>query len=341
MDLPLFRTVVEIPVSDRKITYSSRVMFIGSCFTEEIGGKMSEYLFDTDVNPFGVIYNPVSVANSLQILLDKRLFTEQDLERRGSVWFSWYHHSRFSFPDKQQTLDAINSRIEASSEFLRKADFLFITFGTAWVYILNRTGQVVSNCHKLPQKIFTRRMLEVSEIVDLYSGLLPRIWEANPDLKIVFTLSPVRHWKDGAQGNLYSKSVLYVAIRKIMEKFPQTGYFPAYEIVMDELRDYRFYADDMIHIGSQGVEYIWLRFGKTYFTPAVEQSMKEVEKIVKAREHRPKNTATAEYLQFLNSTIERIMILRKTHPYIKIEPFLQYFVEEKQRTEQILKNGAD
>lgn len=334
MELPLFRTVVKIPESQKKISYSFKLMFIGSCFTEEIGKKLTDNLFDVDVNPFGVIYNPISVFNGLKILLDKRMFTESDLERRGSVWFSWYHHSRFSFPDKQQTLDAINSRIEQSSEFLRQADFLFITFGTAWVYVLNRTGQVVSNCHKLPDRIFTRRLLDVDEIVSSYEQLLPALWDVNPGLKIVFTVSPVRHWKDGAVGNQVSKSVLILAIHRLLERFEHLEYFPSYEIVMDELRDYRFYADDMIHIGSQGVDYIWFRFGQTYFSPDLDKTIKEVEKLIKAREHRPFNPDTEEYKQFVNTMIERIMILRKNQPHIKVDGLLDYFLNEKKKFSQ-------
>ncbi len=329
MDLPLFRTVVDIPPASGKISYSSKLMFIGSCFTEEIGSKLEKYLFDVDINPFGVIYNPVSVANSLKILLEKRLFAEGDLQRRGNIWFSWYHHSRFSSDDKQEALDNINSRILYSSEYLRKADFLFITFGTAWVYVLNETGQIVSNCHKLPQKIFTRRRLEVDEIVGIYKELLPGIWKVNPGLKIIFTVSPVRHWKDGAVENQISKSTLILAIAKLRGMFENTGYFPAYEIIMDELRDYRFYADDMIHIGSQGVEYIWQRFGNTYFSATVEKTLKEVDKIIKASQHRPKNKNTAEYKQFLDTTIERIMLLRKENPNIKVDDILQHFLNEK------------
>ncbi len=331
MDFPLFRTVVDIEPSKQKISYSTKVMLMGSCFTEEIGQKLVDYLFDVDVNPFGVIYNPISVANSLKILLEKRFFYSTDLEQRGNVWFSWYHHSRFSSTSQQETLDAINSRIAQSADFLKNAKFLFITFGTAWVYVLNKTGQVVSNCHKLPQKLFTRRMLTVEEIVAKYSDLLPEIWSVNPDLNIIFTVSPVRHWKDGAVGNQYSKAVLIVAIQELLQKFDRLSYFPAYEIVMDELRDYRFYADDMIHVGTQGVNYIWWRFGQKYFEQDMEKTLKEVEKIVKASQHKPKNKYSSEYKQFVNTIIERIMILKKSYPYIKVDGILNQFLEEQQQ----------
>lgn len=329
--LPLLRTVVDIPEFENKITYSSRLLFLGSCFSEEIGKKLEQYLFDIDLNPFGIIYNPASVAQSLEILLEKREFKPEDVFQRGQVWLSFYHHSRFSSTSREELLEMINRRIAQSHAQLRKSNFLFITFGTAWVYVLNETGGIVSNCHKLPQKLFTRRMLSVEEIVDMYTSLLPRLWEINPGLEVVFTISPVRHWKDGAVGNQYSKSTLIIAVQQLVEKYPLVKYFPSYEIVMDELRDYRFYADDMLHIGSQGVEYIWLRFRQVFFDETTEQALAEVDKVLKAMQHRPQNKDTDDYRKFLASTIEKIMILRKHHPYIKIDHIQQYFMDEQKR----------
>ncbi len=329
--LPLLRTVVDIPEFEKKISYSSRLIFLGSCFSEEIGQKLEQYLFDIELNPFGIIYNPASVAESLEILLEKKVFREKDVFQRGQLWLSFYHHSRFSSTSRDELLEKINSRIAQAHSQLKKANFLFITFGTAWVYILNETGKIVSNCHKLPQKLFTRRMLSVKEIVDLYSSLLPRLWEINQELEIVFAISPVRHWKDGAVGNQYSKATLIVAVQELVNRYQQVKYFPSYEIVMDELRDYRFYADDMLHIGSQGVEYVWLRFRDTFFDQATERAITEVGKVLKAMQHRPQNKNTDDYRKFLSSTIEKIMILRKHHPYIKIDHILKYFMDEQKR----------
>ncbi len=329
--LPLLRTVVEIPEFSPKITYSSRLLFLGSCFSEEIGNKLQNYLFDIDLNPFGILYNPASILQSLEILTHQRTFTEDDVFQRGQVWLSFYHHSRFSSLSRDDLLNMINSRITRSHNQLKKANFLFITLGTAWVYELKETGQIVSNCHKLPQKLFNRRMLSVEEIVKMYSDFLPVLWEINPGIRIIFTISPVRHWKDGATGNQYSKSTLIVAVQQLVEKFDRVDYFPSYEIVMDELRDYRFYADDMLHIGSQGVEYIWLRFRQTFFDQDTEQAIGEVDKVLKAMNHRPQNKDTDEYRRFLATTMEKIMLLRKHHPYIKIDHIQQYFTEEQKR----------
>ena len=329
--LPLLRTVVKIPEFDNKISYGSRIMFLGSCFSEEIGNKLRHFLFDIDLNPFGIIYNPASVYNSLEILLEKKFFQEKDVFQRGQLWLSFNHHSRFSSTSRQELLVMINHRIELSHKQLLKSNFLFITLGTAWVYQLKQTGKVVSNCHKLPQKIFTRRLLDIDEIVQMYAELLPRVWEINPNLEVVFTISPVRHWKDGAIGNQQSKASLIIAVQKLVEQFDRVKYFPSYEIVMDELRDYRFYADDMLHIGSGGIEYIWLRFRKTFFDQATDQALEEVNKVLKATQHRPQNKDTDEYRKFLASTIEKIMLLRKHHPYIKIGDIQQYFMNEQKK----------
>jgi hypothetical protein len=325
MELPYFRTIVDIPKTDKLISYSSNIMFIGSCFTEEIGGRLKKYLFNVDVNPFGILYNPLSVAKSLEILLSGKEFTQADLHKRGDVWFSFYHHSKFSSTDLQHTLANINSRLHTARKMLENLDFLFITFGTSWVYRFLSTGEVVSNCHKLPQKLFERQMLESDEIVEVYSELLTELWKRLPQLTVVFTISPIRHWKDGAVGNQYSKSTLIVAVQKLVGRFDKLQYFPSYEIVMDELRDYRFYAKDMIHLSEAAVDYIWLRFGQVYFSESTLEAIKQVEKLLKAMEHRPRFVESEEYKMFVNNTLEKIMLLKKFYPQIRIEELETYF----------------
>jgi len=329
--LPLLRTVVEIPEFKKKITYSSSLLFIGSCFSEEIGNKLEQYLFNIDLNPFGIIYNPASIAQSLQILIDKLSFSKNDIFKRGQLWLSFYHHSRFSSTSQEELLKMINQRIEKAHYQLINADFLFITFGTAWVYKLKETGQVVANSHKLPQKNFIRVMLSVDEIIQGLTKIFDKLLYLNSKLNIILTVSPVRHWKDGAIGNQYSKASLLVAIHKLIDKYENVKYFPSYEIVMDELRDYRFYSDDMLHIGTQGVEYIWLRFKQTFFDETTENTIKEVDKVIKALHHRPHNKDTQEYRKFLDSTMEKIMLLRKYHPNIKIEHIQEYFTNQQKK----------
>ena len=198
--MPFF-TEIKIPEFPWKMDYSKSMMLMGSCFSENIGQKLIDLKFGIDMNPFGIVYNPESIANSLQILLEKRIFTESDLFQDQGIWSSFYHHSRFSDVDQKAVLEKINNRISSSNEFLKKADFLIITFGTSWVYELKKTGKIVSNCHKIRASEFKRFRMEVSEIAEKWSDLLEKLWQINPNLKLIFTVSPIRHWKDGAVEN--------------------------------------------------------------------------------------------------------------------------------------------
>jgi len=324
-----FRTVVKLR-STKVISYDSVLLFMGSCFAESIGDKFVNRRFNAIVNPFGVLYNPVSVKQGLEILLEKRLFDENDLFEHESRWHSFYHHSRYSSADKDFALEKINADVKKGHETLRNADFLFVTFGTSWVYENIENGNIVANCHKLPASRFIRYRLEVNDITGIYSGLISKMRELNPDLKIIFTVSPVRHWKDGAHGNQLSKSVLLLAIDELERKFENVGYFPAYELVMDDLRDYRFYAEDMIHPSSVAVDYIWGRLSDTYFDDKARLFVKEMERVMKAREHRPFNDKGEEYRAFLENNLKKLESLSVRFPGIDIQ-------EDKEYIKQILK----
>ena len=312
--MTLFRTVVEIPDNKEKLSYKTPSLWMGSCFTENIGSRLSNLKFPCMVNPFGVLYNPLSIMNSLLLLAEERLFSESDLYYGNELWYSFYHHSSFSHPEKSVCLSGINEGISSASKLLRDAKFLFITFGTARVYRLKETGFVVSNNHKLPHNNFDHSLLEVDEIVRSYKKLIEQLTSLNPVLSIVFTLSPVRHWKDGATGNQISKSTLMIAISKLVDSFYNVYYYPAYEIVMDELRDYRFYSDDMLHISSRGVDYIWTRFTETFFDQSVFRVVKEITAILRGLEHKPFNPSTDKHRQFLRMLLYRISSVERSLP---------------------------
>ena len=316
-----FFTEIQIPEFPYKMDYSKSMMFFGSCFSENIGKKMDDLKFRIDTNPFGILYNPESIAGSLKLLLNKRTFTEADLFFDQGLWNSFYHHSRFSDVDRDVVLTKINSRIENSAEFLRSADFLVITFGTAWVYELINTGQIVSNCHKITVKQFNRYRLGVNEISEAYHHLLDELWRFNPNLKIIFTVSPIRHWKDGAVENQVSKSTLILAIDRLITGLGDRGcgYFPSYELMMDELRDYRFYAEDMIHIGTVATDYIFDRFSKFLISKESLNLTEAVVKIVRAVMHRPVNSSSDEYKKFLLLTLDKINKLTLSFPNLNFE----------------------
>ena len=311
-----FRTIFDIPESESKIDYNSNVIFIGSCFSDNVGRKLQDLKFQVDINPFGVLYNPVSIANSIDIIVSNREFCETDLHFYNKQWFSFFHHSSFSDSDKTVCLRNINKRINLANDKLKNAGFLFVTFGTSRIYSYNKTSEIVSNCHKLPAKEFTRKLLEVDEIVHSIEQMVKSLKAFNPSLKIIFTLSPIRHWKDGAIGNMQSKARLLVAIDKITSSQTNCMYFPSYEIVMDDLRDYRFYADDMLHLSNSAVDYIFDRFSDIFIDKSTSDLQKRILKIVKAKKHKPFNPESQDYKKFAERNLSEI---KKINKYYKID----------------------
>lgn len=308
---------------------------MGSCFTENIGQKMADLKFPVDINPFGILYNPVSVASGIRILLKAEPFRPEDLVEHQGIWHSLYHHGRFSSAVATEALQEINDRIRFSADFLKKADFLLITFGTAWIYRYRKTGEIVSNCHKIPANEFVREKLTVSEIVEMYRLLLDELWKLNPDLKIIFTLSPIRHWKDGAVENQRSKSVLLLAIEKLVKLSARHClYFPSYEIVMDELRDYRFYAADMLHLNEVAVDYIWSRFQESLTDSESRKISVEVRKIRDAFQHRPLRENALEFKKFIENSLHQALKLEKEFPYLNLKLEKEYFIRKLNNLEE-------
>lgn len=313
----LFRTVIEIPDSKIKIDYKHHTMMIGSCFTENMGSLMEQMKFPVTMNPTGIVYNPMSALTAIKLLINDNVYTEQDLFFSNGLWASYDHHGSFSSSSHEDCLDKINSSLSHSREKIKKTKLLFVTFGTSWVYTLQETGKIVSNCHKQPDHLFRKSLLEIDEIIHAYEEVLETLYKVYPDLHIIFTVSPIRHWKDGAHGNQISKSLLLLAIEKLNKKFSYTGYFPSYEIVMDELRDYRFYDEDMLHISDVAVKYIWERFQDIFLNTETRIISKEIADIQKSLLHRPLNPGTTQHNNFRKNLQRRIEEFQKIHPSIK------------------------
>lgn len=320
-----FRTTVKIPDSTLEIDHKTPVGMIGSCFTDNIGKRMGRYKFSIDINPFGVVYNPASVGKSLGFLADRAQFNKVDLHYFNNQWFSFYHHTDFSDAAAEKALEKINNRLSRSSEFLRKARALFITIGTAWVFEHKKEGIIVSNNHKLPSNQFHRYRLSTDQVIKHLSLALQKLRKVNPSLRVVFTISPIRHWKDGAVENQLSKSTLVVAVHEIIRQYPYAEYFPAYEIMMDDLRDYRFYDDDMIHLSPTAIQYIWEKFRSVYISQQSERLMRKLEKVVKAFEHRPIKQGSANLKEFAEKTLARIQQLEQQHPFLDFNREKTYF----------------
>ncbi|MGE0076903.1 MAG: GSCFA domain-containing protein [Bacteroidales bacterium] len=315
-----FRTEVEGVSFPFSIGYRTPTLFIGSCFTENIGAIMRQNKMPVMVNPFGVVYNPYSIYNSLQNLISGKTYNENDLQFRNGLWFSFDHHTRYSMSNVDDCLSRINSAARDGQQFLNKAQNLIVTFGTARAYRLKTENRVVANCHKLPAAEFEHRLMTVDEIVALWRGLIEELIAKNRAIKIIFTVSPIRHWKDGPVGNQLSKSTLIVAVHKLIEHFPDNAfYFPSYEIMMDDLRDYRFYDDDMLHPSPKAIEYIWQTFETNLIDKPSVDLIGKIHRIVQAVGHRPFNPNTSEHKRFVQKTLDAIDEICRDFPFVNFE----------------------
>jgi hypothetical protein len=321
--MPNLQTKVDIPFPAFNINYSDEIILLGSCFASNIGERLSQLKFKSITNPFGVIYNPASIANSIDLLVDGNDYTDAKLNYFNELWFSFSHHTSFSSPDKNACLGKINLVLNKSAKMIRNAGVIFLTLGTARFYRYKKTGEIVSNCHKIPAAEFEREFLEIPQIVKLLSDSFDKILQINKATKFVLTISPIRHWKDGAIENMRSKSALLMAVRELEKKYVQLYYFPVYEIFMDELRDYRFYASDMLHPSDFAVDYIWEKFVQVFFTNETMQQANEIDKLVYMLKHRPIITSTNAYKKFLYSINEKISEFQQKYPEIDFSGELQ------------------
>jgi hypothetical protein len=320
-----FRTEIQTQKAEYVLSHKNSIMMMGSCFAENIGEKLTKYKFPTCINPFGILFNPVSIAQSLDRLTDSLLFQENDLYFHNNEWISFSHHGRFSHSDKSICLTAINEKLVESRAFLQKADFLILTLGTSVAY--RYKGNVVANCHKIPQKEFQKQLLDVPDIVSALENSIEKIKTVNKNIRIIFTVSPVRYIKNNLMENALSKARLIVAAHELIRRIENSGYFPAYEIMTDDLRDYRFYNEDMIHPSSLAIDYIWDTFSQTFFDPETIHLNALVEEIVTARNHRLKNPFSAESKRFKEEQLKKIQKIQTDYPHIEFGEEIKYFSE--------------
>lgn len=293
-----FRTLVNIKPFDKKMTYESKVVSLGSCFSTEMGNRLLDRKYDVLLNPLGIAFNPLSIAMQIDKSLHLDLLNDDDFFCRDGVWRSFLLHSDFS-GDLQNTISEANNALHDANDYLKNADYLLLTFGSAFVYRLKENGLVVANCHKENQNIFNRELVSVDEIITVYKPLINLIIKNNPKICIIMTVSPIRHLRDGLDENCLSKATLRLAINELKQIYPDhVEYFPSYEIMMDDLRDYRFYAEDMLHPSSVAVDYIFERFSETMMTEDQISLMKRVEKIMDGVNHRMSDPKSAVSKQF-------------------------------------------
>lgn len=318
-------TSVKPGKSPVRISYNDPVMFIGSCFASSIGSKLQEGKMPVLINPAGTVYNPVSVINTLELITSGKRYSRDSLFFHDGLWLSFSHYTEFSSTDPEITLERINNAAEAAERFMSEARVLFVTFGTARIFRLKQSGEIVSNCHRLPASSFNRELLTVTEITSMWKKYLDHLAARYPALKVVFTISPVRHWKDGAHGNQVSKSVLFLAVEELLSHSSSPGYFPAYEIMMDELRDYRYYADDMLHPSQMAVDYIWEIFAGSYLDDKTLNLHREISKISRSLNHRISDKSGAGPGEFARSMLDKISKIGKELPSVDFSAEKKYF----------------
>ncbi|MDM8003114.1 MAG: GSCFA domain-containing protein [Bacteroidota bacterium] len=317
-------TGVQLPAAASEITWETPVMFLGSCFANEIGYRMAAGKLPVMTNPHGTLFNPFSVAGALDRFITGYIYSENDIYLHQDRYLSLDHHTAFSSYERDVLVERLNGVSRTASAFIRNASFLFVTFGTSYIYTLRESGVIVANCHKLPSSLFTRRQAAITEIVSRWKETLDRLHEVNPALRVWFTVSPVRHLSDGAHANQLSKAQLLLAVEELLGHPSVEGYFPAYEIFMDELRDYRYYAADMVHPSETAIDYIWEKFCTIFISGHTLRLWNEAARITRAMAHRITG-GKPESAPFANAMLERIADLRSRAPFLNLEAEEKYF----------------
>jgi hypothetical protein len=329
-----------VPIENRKlpvpITYNDRIMLVGSCFTEHIGNSLRELKFSVMQNPHGILFDPASVCKSLVSYIQNRRYSEEDLIQLEEVWHSWEHHSRFSNMDKAEAVNSINSSQQAAHDFLKETDWIIITLGSSFIYRLSgmaslpgkgsiKKGEGVANCHRAPAQWFNKEMLEIGDTISMLDNCYHQLMQFNPKLKLIFTVSPVRHIRDGVVENNRSKARLIEAVHHMVNKFDRLYYFPAYELVIDVLRDYRFYDIDLVHPNYMATNFVMEHFIDACVETGTKELMAEVKKIVTARKHRAFQPSSNAHKNFLQINARKVKELQEKYPFLDLESEIQYF----------------
>lgn len=314
-----FTTQIPILQGENKVDYSSRIVSVGSCFAVNIGQKFDYLKFRNTTNPFGILFHPLALEKFIGFAVNHKSFTEADIFYNNERWHCFDAHSDLSHPDKEVLLANLNNATTLAHAEIKLATHIIITLGTAWVYRYTATNELVANCHKVHQKDFTKELLSAEAIKESLQNIIAMVTDVNPSVQIIFTISPVRHIKDGFTENQWSKANLISALHQTINYNPQTvnsSYFPSYEIMMDELRDYRFYTEDMIHPSHIAIDYIWERFTVAWVSEEAESVMKTVDSIQKGLQHRSFNPDGAQHKAFLSKLNDKIVLLQKQYPHI-------------------------
>jgi hypothetical protein len=326
-----FHFEFDIRKLEQPIQLQDKLLLIGSCFTENIGEKLRKHKFQVLENPHGILFNPVSVVEAISDYISRKVYTSTDLFYLNEAWHSWKHHSRFSGLNADDCISKINHSINAAHAFLKEADHLVITLGSAWLYTLTEKAantqlhSVASNNHKAPIDWFDKKLMIPNETVSIFQDLIQKLKVFNPKLQILFTISPVRHLREGLVENNRSKAVLIQAVHQLVNYNQQAHYFPAYELVIDDLRDYRFYAEDLVHPNYQATQYVWEKLVVACMDENTKMIMKEIAEINLAFQHKPFNPSSEKHVHFLNSYLAKTKQLKEKFPFLDVATELDYF----------------
>ena len=325
MDTLSFRTEIQLFKNNISLTHCHKIAIVGSCFAQNIGEKLYNNKFNIILNPFGILFNPASIAQSLEFLVSKNEFSDKDLNYKQDEWFSFNHHSDYSSPNKIDCLHKINTDFLFAKNFINTADFLIITLGSSIAYRLKSSNCIIANCHKFPSDCFEKIHLTSQESTKLLNHAISTLRKNNPSLKIIFTLSPVRYIKDNFMENSLSKANLRIAINQLENEISDCYYFPTFEIMIDDLRDYRFYNQDLIHPSTLAVDYIWHKFSQTFFNNETLDLNLAISDINTAFNHRLKNPNSEASINFKKNILTKIIALTLKHPYLDFEKEKKYF----------------
>jgi hypothetical protein len=317
----------KIPIEPQQLNqldYNSKLFLLGSCFSENIGDKFNYFKFQSTVNPFGILFHPLAIENLITRSINKEYYKEEDLNFHNEQWSCLDAHSKLNSASKEELLASLNSQIDSTNDKLSSATHIIITLGTSWVYRHIASDKIVANCHKLPQKQFLKELLSIEEISQSLEAIISLVRSVNPNVNFIFTVSPVRHVKDGFVENTQSKSHLIAAIHELLNLKSsivnrQSYYFPSYEIMMDELRDYRFYDADMIHPNDVAIDYIWEKFKHVWISENAEQTMQDVNTIQKGLKHKPFNTKSEAHQLFVTKLQSHIKDLCEKFPHFNFD----------------------
>jgi hypothetical protein len=333
-----FMLNIDLTKGEALIDHRQKILSIGSCFTEHIGNALKELKFDVLQNPNGILFDPVSVCNSLLSYVRSEVYTEKDLFFLNELWHSWQHHSRFSGTDAHAVLENMNASRQAAHDFLKAADWLVLTLGSSFSYRLSGTAAIaspelagtgVANCHRAPAQWFQKHLLTIDETVSKLDNTLHQLFRFNPKLQVIFTISPVRHIRDGVVENNRSKARLLEAVHHLAHKFGKLYYFPAYELVIDVLRDYRFYDVDLVHPNYAATQFVLEHFLKAHTSDETGALIEELKKIRTARKHRSQHPHTNTHQAFLKAHLQKAQLLQEKHPYLNLQEEIAFFTSQQ------------